>query len=112
MTLPVAIITAFIGLLTVVGGGVWGFRRNNISGAKEVTESALLLIQPQNDRITHLTSAVDEMSASILLLQQQIIDLEHHITALSEQIVDLGHVPQTTYRRPRNAIPHPTTEDR
>lgn len=111
MTLPVAVVTAIISLVTVIGGGFWGFRRNNISGAKEVTESALLLIKPQNDRITMLTASVDQMAESIKALQFQIVELETHITALSDQIVDLGHVPTTTYRRPRPIFPPIQSED-
>ena len=111
MTLPLAIVTAIISLVTVIGGGVCGFKRNNISGAKEVTESALLLIKPQNERITALTLAVDQMSESIKSLQFQIVELETHITALSDQIVDLGHVPTTNYRRPRPIFPPVQIED-
>lgn len=112
MTLPVAIVTAGISLLTIIVGGIWGFKRNNISGAKEVTESALQLIKPQHDRIAQLTTSVDLMAESIKVLQFQITELELHITSLSDQIVDLGHVPITSYRRPRPTTPHPHSEDR
>ena len=107
MTLPVAIVTAVLSLLTIIGGGLWGFKRNNISGAKEVTESALQLIKPQHDRIAQLTTSVDLMAESIKALQVQITDLELHITALSDQIVDLGHVPRTSYRSGMTNKPTP-----
>lgn len=107
MTLPAAIVTAVIGLMTVVGGGMWSFKRSSISGAKEVTESALLLIQPQNDRITILVASVKHLNASVNRLSLQVEHLEDHITSLSEQIVELGEVPRPLYRRSR-----PTTQDR
>lgn len=95
MTIPVMIITIIVAAITTVGAGVWGAKRNNISGAKEVTESALLLIKPQSERINELIAAVDDMSTTVSLLQIQIEMLETHVESLSKQIISLGHTPVT-----------------
>jgi len=93
MTLPVAIVTAVLSLLTIIGGGLWGFKRNNISGAKEVTESALLLIKPQHDRIAQLICSVDMMSSQVDALTSKIMRLERHVDVLTNQIVSMGATP-------------------
>ena len=102
MSIPVAIVTVVVGLLTVAVGGLWSLKRENISGAKEVTESALLLIQPQSQRITELTEAVNKMVVTVQHLQLQVEILEDHIESLSKQIIELGHTPVVKWERENN----------
>ena len=93
MSISVAIVTAIIALLTSAVGGVWSWKKNNISGAREVTESALMLIQPQSERINELIQAVEKLDGHVHRLQGKIYTLEQHIDLLANQIISLGHTP-------------------
>lgn len=93
MTLAIAIVTSVVGLLSVVAGLVWGRSRESISGAREITESALLLVGPQTARISELTAAVGTLASQVSQLNMKIVQLELHITDLSKQLIELGHTP-------------------
>jgi hypothetical protein len=91
---PAAIIaTSLLGLLTVLAGLIWGRSRESISGAREITESALLLVEPQSERISELTLAVSALSGQVASLNMKIVQLELHISELSNQLIELGHTP-------------------
>jgi hypothetical protein len=95
---PAAIVSVALIILTLTTAGIWAARRDRISGAKEVTDAALLLIKPQSERISALTDAVTEMSESIDVLKRLVVGLEQNVKSLSEQIVALGHTPVLPYR--------------
>ncbi len=98
MTLPVAVITAAISVLTVGIGGLWTFKRNNISGAAEITDAALSLVKPQSQRIQELSESVDAMTIAVKALRLQIVELETNVHALTAQIIELGHEPRIPVR--------------
>lgn len=89
------LVTIIVAVISVVGTGWYGRRPQNISGAREITESALLLIQPQSERITELVASVDKMSRQVDHLTNKIIRLESHVDVLVRQIVDMGAEPKT-----------------
>tara|TARA_R110002074_G_scaffold267985_2_gene440169 strand:+ start:568 stop:864 length:297 start_codon:yes stop_codon:yes gene_type:complete len=93
MTVPAIIASSVLGLLTVIAGLVWGKSRESISGAREITESALLLVEPQSVRILELTAAVEKLAGQVSQLNTKIVQLELHITDLSKQLIELGHTP-------------------
>jgi len=91
---PAAVIAASVlGLLTVIAGLIWGRSRESISGAREITESALLLVEPQSERISELIVAVGSLSGQVASLNKKIVQLELHISELSNQLIELGHTP-------------------
>ena len=85
--------TIVVALVSVVGTGWYARRPQEISGAKEITESALLLIQPQSERITELIASVERMGRQVDQLTTKIIRLERHVDVLVTQIVDMGAEP-------------------
>jgi hypothetical protein len=82
-----------IAIISALIGGIFGRRRGNISGAKEITDAALLLVTPQTSQIKHLITSVDELSASIEELRRKVGGLERHIGILTNQLISLGHTP-------------------
>ena len=88
-----ALATIIVALLTLAGGGIWTIKRNSISGAKEVTQSALMLIDPQRERIADLMQSVVELKQEMTVLVAQVEKLQSHVSLLSQQIIDLGHTP-------------------
>jgi hypothetical protein len=94
-----AISAVVLVILTLAFAGIWASRRDNISGAKEVTDAALLLITPQSDRISELTAAVVVLNESIDALTHMVVGLEANVKSLSAQVVSLGHTPVLPYHR-------------
>jgi hypothetical protein len=88
-----AIGTIIVAVLSVGGAGLFSRKRGNISGAKEITESALLLVAPQTSQIKSLITSVNELSASIEQLRCKVSGLERHIDVLTNQLISLGHTP-------------------
>ncbi len=88
-----AIATVIVASIITFGGWLVGRRPNEISGAKEITESALLLVEPQSARIQDLIAAVDGMSVQVDNLSTKIMKLERHVDILSAQIISMGAVP-------------------
>ena len=85
---------ALLGALAVGGGGVltalvtglFVVRRNSISGAKELVEAAILLVEPQTEQMAGLVLAISELNAEVNALSV-------HVDALSAQIISLGAIP-------------------
>ena len=85
---------ALLGALAVGGGGVltalvtglFVVKRNSISGAKELVEAAILLVEPQTEQMAGLVLAISELKAEVNALSV-------HVDALSAQIISLGAIP-------------------
>lgn len=85
---------ALLGALAVGGGGVltalvtglFVVKRNSISGAKELVEAAILLVEPQTEQMAGLVLAISELKAEVNALRV-------HVDALSAQIISLGAIP-------------------
>jgi hypothetical protein len=80
------IVTIALAFVTATTAGIWGLKRNNISGAKEITEAAVMLVTPQLDKIIELNEAIQSLSETVGILKIQ-------VASLSEQIISLGHTP-------------------
>jgi hypothetical protein len=80
------IVTIALAFVTATTAGIWGSKRNNISGAKEITEAAVMLVTPQLDKIIELNEAIELLSETVGILKIQ-------VASLSEQIISLGHTP-------------------
>lgn len=80
------IVTIALAFVTATTAGIWGLKRNNISGAKEITEAAVMLVTPQLDKIIELNEAIELLSETVGILKIQ-------VASLSEQIISLGHTP-------------------
>jgi hypothetical protein len=100
-----AFVAVALVIFSLATAGIWASRRDNISGAKEVTDAALLLITPQSDRISALTDVVAEMGESIDVLKSMVAGLGLNVRSLSAQIVALGHTPVLPYH------PHLSTKE-
>jgi hypothetical protein len=87
------IVTIALAFVTATTAGIWGLKRNNISGAKEITEAAVMLVTPQLDKIIELNEAIQSLSKTVGILKIQVGTLEVYVASLSEQIISLGHTP-------------------
>ena len=74
------------GVLTAIVTGLFVVKRNSISGARELVEAAILLIEPQTEQMEGLFIAVSELKAEVRALSD-------HVDALSAQIISLGAIP-------------------
>jgi hypothetical protein len=91
--LLVALAMGGAGVLTSIITGLFVVKRNSISGAKELVEAAILLVEPQTEQMAGLVLAISELKAEVNALSV-------HVDALSAQIISLGAIP----------IPKPLTE--
>jgi hypothetical protein len=84
--LLVALAMGGAGVLTSIITGLFVVKRNSISGAKELVEAAILLVEPQTEQMAGLVLAISELKAEVNALSV-------HVDALSAQIISLGAIP-------------------
>ena len=99
----VAVASSIGVVFAAVVAGIFLVKRNNISGAKEITEgakeiteAALLLVAPQADQMVGLIEAVGRLRDEVHSLKFEVGVLRVHVDGLSEQIISLGEIPIPT----------------
>ena len=96
--------TIIVALATLVISVIVGLatrRKLDSESANEISEAAMSLLQPFRDRLAELDKRVTSQAVQITQLQTHIETLQTEnaklwqgVTVLSEQILELGHLPR------------------
>lgn len=101
--LYVAIIAAFSTVAASVATVITKFVSNKpdrMSAAATLSAASLQLIEPQAERLEQIQAELHELRDNQVEMITEIRKLKTDIRSLTQQVVDLGHVPVTQLRNP------------